>query len=98
MSVMGEKIKIICHQKRWTQAELAKQLHVAPTTVQKWIVGKNIPSIDTIKQIAELFNVSVEQLVDDNYDFPKYRYLEFARPEDLGLNDDRKCCCRQPGP
>ena len=50
-------------QKGLTQAQLAKELYVSRTAVSKWESGKGYPSIDTLRQIAKLFSVSVDQLL-----------------------------------
>ena len=50
-----------------TQAELASKMGVAQQTVQSWeTVGDNgrNPSVDTLKQLAELFGCSYAELLD----------------------------------
>lgn len=89
MSSIGEKIRAICHNREWTQKELAMQMQVEPTTVQKWIVGKNMPAVETIKKLCEVLYVPIEELTDDDFDIPEYyvidRYLPYniaQRPEE----------------
>lgn len=53
------------HRKRagLTQVELANKLHVANGTVAMWETGKREPNFETIQKIAELFNVTVDDLI-----------------------------------
>lgn len=46
-----------------TQVELANKLHVANGTVAMWETGKREPNFETIQKIAELFNVTVDDLI-----------------------------------
>ena len=48
-----------------SQDELAEKLHVARQTVSKWEQGVNEPDIYTLKQYAEIFNVSLDELLCD---------------------------------
>jgi len=72
ISQLNEKIRILLHNREWTQAELAKKLNVAPTTVQKWVSGKNTPTIQTLKELCSLFSVSYKYMLDDGSEIPKY--------------------------
>lgn len=45
------------------QKELAEKLCVSFTTVSKWIMFDNIPSLYYVMHMAEIFNVSLDYLV-----------------------------------
>lgn len=62
----GEKIKNLREQNGITQEELAQKLYVTRTAVSKWENDKGFPSIDTLKHIAELFGVTLDELVSDD--------------------------------
>ena len=47
------------------QDELAEKLHVARQTVSKWEQGVNEPDIFTLKQYAQIFNVTLDELLGD---------------------------------
>ena len=49
-----------------SQEELAEKLQISRQTVSKYETGESVPDIDKCKQIAEIFNVSRDDLV--NYD------------------------------
>jgi transcriptional regulator with XRE-family HTH domain len=46
----------------WTQLELAIKLNVTPVTVYNWERGKFIPSTMKLKQLAQLFDVSMDEI------------------------------------
>lgn len=58
-----DDIKILRRQSNLTQKELAQQLHVTRQTVSTWETGKNMPSLETLHALSQLFNVSLEKLL-----------------------------------
>ena len=50
-------------RKHLTQAQLAKELGVTPSTVSMWLNGTNVPRIDMIRKIATVFDVSPASLL-----------------------------------
>jgi len=49
-----------------TQKELASQLNIAASTMGSYVQGKREPDFDTLKAIAQYFNVSIDYLLDNN--------------------------------
>lgn len=49
-----------------SQEELAEQLNVSRQTLSKYETGESLPDIERCKQLAEIFGVSLDDLV--NYD------------------------------
>ena len=58
---IAQRIKDLRLSKHLTQKELAQLLNVKPTTVSGWELGRNEPSIDTLKDLARIFGVSVAE-------------------------------------
>ncbi|MGN0738835.1 MAG: helix-turn-helix domain-containing protein [Treponema sp.] len=50
--------------KNISQEELAEKLNVSRQTVSKWETGESLPDIEKTKTIAELFDVSIDDLVN----------------------------------
>lgn len=48
-----------------TQAELAEKLNYSDKAVSKWERGESIPDVIVLKQIADLFGVTVDYLLED---------------------------------
>lgn len=63
---LGQKIKKLRTDKGLTQKDLADQLHVTFQTISKWESSTNEPDITTLKEIAKLFGVTLDYLVDEN--------------------------------
>ena len=59
----GEKIQKLRNEKKWTQEQLAEKLYVSRTAVSKWESGKGYPNIDSLKDIAKLFNITIDELL-----------------------------------
>ena len=58
-----EKLQELRKQKGMTQEELAQELFVSRTAVSKWESGRGYPNIDSLKAIAKLFSVSIDELL-----------------------------------
>lgn len=57
------RIKVVLAEKERTNKWLAEQLDCAPTTVSKWCTNSCQPPIETFIKIAELLDVSLDELV-----------------------------------
>lgn len=70
---IGNKIAILRKQKKMKQIDLANALYVTHQAVSKWENGKSIPSIEILYDLTELFNVSIDYLLQ-NADIPDDDY------------------------
>ena len=52
----------------YTQLELAEKLNYSDKAVSKWERGEAVPDIAVLKEIAELFEVSLDYLVEAEHD------------------------------
>jgi transcriptional regulator with XRE-family HTH domain len=59
---MGETIRALRAERRWTQDKLAEQLHVTPQTVSKWETDQSLPDISQVPALAKVFDVSTDTL------------------------------------
>lgn len=62
----GEKLAFLRKQHGMTQMELAEKLDISRQAVSKWERGTAEPSIENLIGIGKLFDVSVDDLVNDN--------------------------------
>lgn len=60
---LSEKILHLRSQKGLSQLELAEQLGVSRQSVSKWETGQSVPDLDKLIKLADLFGVSVDELV-----------------------------------
>ena len=70
MSV-GKKIRQLRKEKNWTQENLAKKLKVLQPHVNRWEKNKCAPSLEALKKLSELFNISIDNLIFDEKDLKK---------------------------
>lgn len=61
--ITGTMIRELREKKNLTQAELAEKLYVSDKTVSKWENGKGYPDISLLEPIAQIFGISVAELL-----------------------------------
>lgn len=64
---MGEKILALRKARGWSQEELAEQVGVTRQAVSRWESGAAKPDADKIITVCDLFGVSADYLLRDNY-------------------------------
>lgn len=64
---------IVAYRKRsgLTQARLAERLNYSDKAVSKWERGESMPDVLTLVQLAELFDISVDDLIRDPNEIPE---------------------------
>lgn len=63
----SQKIKELRTEKNWKQDALAKELGLDMRQISLYENNKNSPSIETVVKIAQVFNVSIDYLLIDDY-------------------------------
>lgn len=66
MSIIGEKIKTLRKERKLTQKELAYKVGVTASTITKYETGQLEPNLETLNRIADTFNISISNLIDNN--------------------------------
>lgn len=59
----SKKLQELRKHKGLTQEQLAKSLYVSRTAISKWESGRGYPSIESLKQIAKTFDITVDTLL-----------------------------------
>ena len=70
-----KKIKKIRNDNKLTQEQFAEKMLVSRTAVSKWEIGTCYPSIDSLKYMSKIFNVSLDKLLSSE------EILEIAKTE-----------------
>jgi putative transcriptional regulator len=62
---MKNSLKVLRAQRNWTQADLAEKLLVSRQTVNAIEKGKFDPSLPLAFKVSRVFELSIEQIFDD---------------------------------
>ena len=62
--MIGSFLKELRKEKNITQEQLADTLGVSGRTVSRWETGNNMPDISILVEIAELFDVSIPEIIN----------------------------------
>ena len=80
--MLGEKLKTYRENKKMTQVEVAEALGIKSATVSKYESGTLEPNIEALKKLSELFEVSIDELLKEDYfDISKINILEVLREQ-----------------
>lgn len=89
-----ENLKFLRIQKGLTQDELAKKMDKDYSTIGKWELGQRNPIMSDIIKLSEIFNVSVQDLVEKNLRIknqtPDELDVLFDKHKDILTDDDKE--------
>ncbi len=60
----GDRLRALRKNKDMTQAELGKLLNMSHSAINRYENDINLPDINTISRLSEIFNVSTDYLLD----------------------------------
>lgn len=80
-----EKIKDLREANHLTQEEFAEKIAVSRGAVSKWETGKGYPSIDSLKLVSSLFDVSIDELISD-HDVSNKKSLDVKRKREVTIS------------
>ena len=63
---LGEKILDLRKKKGLSQEELGEKINVTRQTISNWELGETMPNPDQLKQLSKEFNVSIDELLDND--------------------------------
>lgn len=70
-STFGERLAVLREEKSLSQAELAKRLTIAKSTLAMYETDKREPGFEIVQRIADFFDVYIDFLIKGQG--PKYR-------------------------
>lgn len=62
---LGTNVKRLRKERGWSQTELAEKVGVHLNHINRIETGKYMPVLDTVVKLADLFEVSIDYLVND---------------------------------
>ncbi|OWP82904.1 hypothetical protein BWK59_13355 [Flavobacterium davisii] len=66
MVKIGDRIAFLRKVKGLSQTDLAKQINASREAIGKYERNEASPSVETAKKIADVFEVTLDYLIDDN--------------------------------
>ena len=80
---LGDNIKKYREENKMTQRDIAEILGVEPGTISKYESGMIEPNIESLKRLADTFNITVDELIKDEEKFylTKVNVLEVLREQ-----------------
>jgi transcriptional regulator with XRE-family HTH domain len=75
MKTLGKKIRLLRHQKGWSQEDVAKRLDISIPAFSKIETGITDINLSRLEQIAKLFEMTVVQLLTFNDSEQQEKYV-----------------------
>ena len=63
---LSENLKKIRKDNNLSQEQLAEKMEVTRQTISNWELNETAPDINQAKQLSKIFNVSLDELTDNN--------------------------------
>ena len=71
MSFLQKNIRYLRKKNEWSQDYIANQLgYKSYTTIQKWEMGTSEPPLKKTKELADLFHVDIDDLINEDLELP----------------------------
>ena len=89
---LGQTIAKLRKQNNMTQSEVADALHISYQAVSKWERDESLPDITLLPSIAELFHVSIDNLLRNSYEIKTEELVEIDQviDEDVQQRTNRQ--------
>lgn len=86
----NQKLIELRKKKGLSQEELGYELSVTRQTISKWELGLSTPDMDKLMEISRFFNISIDDLTNENKDTNTNSTNNSSRvnPEFVGVNTD----------
>ena len=62
----NERLLELRKKSGWSQEELGYKLDVSRQTISKWEAGQTTPELEKLRNLAKLFNISVDELINED--------------------------------
>lgn len=76
----GDILKKLRQDNNLTQEELAKKINNSRSNIANYENGKNMPSVEVLERLSEIFNVSTDYLLGKS---------DIRNPEEIKMDNDK---------
>ena len=83
----NERLLELRKKKGWSQEELGYKLDVSRQTVSKWESGQTTPELEKLRNLAKIFEISVDELISEEDIIKEEINTEKEEPK----SSDKKC-------
>ncbi len=59
-----DKLRLLIEEQNLTQKQVAKDLNIAPSTMGGYVQGMSQPDFETLKRLAQYFDVTADYLIN----------------------------------
>lgn len=63
MQATGERIRSVIYSHGYSILKVTKILNLSQSAVYKWCWGKQLPTVDHLAELADLLNITMEDLL-----------------------------------
>jgi transcriptional regulator with XRE-family HTH domain len=70
--LLGERLVELRKERKLTQSDVAKRLHLTRSTYAQYEVDRRVPEYATLQKLADFYDVSIDYLVGRTDDRKKY--------------------------
>ncbi len=81
--MLGTILKRLRLSRNLQQKDLVEFLRVAKSTYSQYESDKSMPDVDTLKKLANFYNVSLDYLLDNNYVSEESDTYDFNQRKDM---------------
>lgn len=74
--VIGQNLMLLRKNKKLTQLELAEKFNYSDKSISKWEKGESLPSIEVLKQLANFYSVSLDDLTSEYFEINSTTEIE----------------------
>lgn len=83
--MLGDTLKMLREEKGLTQASMAKNLNLSPSTIGMWEQNRRSPDSESLKNLSDFFNVSIDYLLGKS----NYRNYTDDPKNTIALHSDK---------
>lgn len=80
-NMFSKNLKYYRLKNNMTMKELASLIHVTPMTISHYESGERHPSMDMIKELAQVLGVKVTEFLDNRNDHLVFTHGEFRKKQ-----------------